>query len=175
MSHVIPPSPCGGFRAIFTSRISSTSPLSASPLACSLPCRVGVNHLGWNSAGTGALLWDHGGNVSTLDRIWDDSPSSHKRLASGRDFPRSLCNHIIPSMVSSSSMLQAVLAAQQTSHNITALFGPSLSPGAEILLPEQPDFYGQLQQRWTDYNAPRYSIGAIKPATEADVQHIVSC
>jgi len=86
-----------------------------------------------------------------------------------------LYSDYLASMVSASSMLQAVLAAQHTAHNITALFGSSLSPGAEIILPDQRDFYGQLQQRWTDYNAPRYSFGAIKPATEADVQHIVSC
>jgi len=77
-------------------------------------------------------------------------------------------------MVAVSSLLQAVLGTQHTRQNLTALFGPSLSSGAEIILPSEPGFYSRLQQRWTDYNAPSYGTGAIKPATEADVQNIVS-
>lgn len=56
--------------------------------------------------------------------------------------------------------------------NLTALFGPSLSADAQILLPTDTNFTAKLTQRWTDYNAPSY-IGAIKPATEADIQNIV--
>lgn len=66
--------------------------------------------------------------------------------------------------------LQAALGFQS---NLTDLFGPHLSPKAQIIPPTTPEYPAQLQQRWTDYNAPSYSLGAIKPATEQDVQNIV--
>lgn len=68
------------------------------------------------------------------------------------------------------ALLQAVLSIQS---NLTDLFGPHLSPKALIIPPTTPEFPAQLQQRWTDYNAPSYILGAIKPATEQDVQNIV--
>ena len=68
------------------------------------------------------------------------------------------------------AFLQAVLSLQS---NLTDLFGPHLSPKAQIIPPTTPEYPAQLQQRWTDYNAPSYSLGAIKPATEQDVQNIV--
>lgn len=67
-------------------------------------------------------------------------------------------------------LVQTVLSLQ---HNITALFGPHLSSGALVIPPTTVGFPAQLQQRWTDYNAPSYDLGAIKPATERDVQTIV--
>lgn len=69
-------------------------------------------------------------------------------------------------------VLQYALGFTAGFTNLTALFGPSLSPDAQIFLPTDTNFTAQLTQRWTDYNAPSY-IGAIKPATEADVQNIV--
>ncbi|KAL9639047.1 MAG: hypothetical protein Q9164_001182 [Protoblastenia rupestris] len=68
--------------------------------------------------------------------------------------------------------LQSVLGLTTGFTNLTALFGSSLSPDAQILLPTDTNFTAKLTQRWTDYNAPSY-IGAIKPATEADIQNIV--
>ena len=57
--------------------------------------------------------------------------------------------------------------------NLTTLFGPHLSPQAEVLHPTENNFYTKLRQRWTNYQAPSYGIGAIKPATASDVQSIV--
>ena len=57
--------------------------------------------------------------------------------------------------------------------NIVALFGPSLSPGAEIFLPTYANYTEDVTQRWTLHDAPTY-LGAIKVATEADIEHIVS-
>jgi FAD/FMN-containing dehydrogenase len=59
------------------------------------------------------------------------------------------------------------------SANLTSLYGPYLSPRAEILHPTDNNFYAKLQQRWTNYKAPSYGIGAVKPATAHDVQAIV--
>lgn len=57
--------------------------------------------------------------------------------------------------------------------NLTALFGPGLSPGAKIYSASTANYTQDVTQRWTLHDAPTY-IGAIKPATEADVQNIVS-
>lgn len=58
------------------------------------------------------------------------------------------------------------------SSNLSSLFAPSLSPGAKILLPTDANYTGEVTQRWTIHEAPTY-LGAIKVATEADVQAIV--
>lgn len=79
-------------------------------------------------------------------------------------------------MVAGASLLQSILGVTTATRgftNLTALFGPSLSPDAQIILPTDTNFTARLTQRWTDYNAPSY-IGAIKPVTEADIQSIVS-
>jgi len=73
-------------------------------------------------------------------------------------------------MIMKHAFVQAVLSLQS---NLTDLFGPHLSSKAQIIPPTAPDYPAQIQQRWTDYNAPSYSLGAIKPATEQDVQNIV--
>ena len=67
--------------------------------------------------------------------------------------------------------LAAIPAAQGL--NITALFGPHLSSEAQIFLPTDSDYLVDVTQRWTLHDAPSY-LGAIKPATEADVEQIVS-
>lgn len=68
--------------------------------------------------------------------------------------------------------LEVIVAQQLAPLNLTALYGSGLSPGAEIFYPSAPGYSDQVTQRWNLYDAPTY-FGAIKPATEADVQHIV--
>ncbi|PVH94013.1 FAD binding domain protein [Periconia macrospinosa] len=81
-------------------------------------------------------------------------------------------------MVCKSSLLvvAAVLrasAAQNTSaFDLNALYGPGLSPGAEIIYSSDSAYAAAITPRWNLYDVPTY-YGAIKPATEADVQHIV--
>ncbi|KAL4742405.1 hypothetical protein BDV11DRAFT_202707 [Aspergillus similis] len=55
--------------------------------------------------------------------------------------------------------------------NLTALYGPGISDTAQILDPSEPGFM-DITPRWTQYRPPTY-YGAIIPATEADIQHIV--
>lgn len=57
--------------------------------------------------------------------------------------------------------------------DLHALFGPSLSPEAEIFLPSYANYTQELQQRWTEWSEPSY-IGAIKVGNAKDVQNIVS-
>jgi len=76
-------------------------------------------------------------------------------------------------MVSGASLLQSVLSLSIANPvNLTRLFGPSLSPGAQIILPTDSKWDTQVRARWSNYQAPTY-LGAIKPATETDIQHIV--
>ncbi|KAL1881221.1 hypothetical protein Daus18300_001072 [Diaporthe australafricana] len=56
--------------------------------------------------------------------------------------------------------------------NLTSLYGSGLSPGAEIFYASDPSFGSEATPRWTVIDAPSF-YGAIKPATESDVQHIV--
>ncbi|KAL5333393.1 FAD-binding domain-containing protein [Aspergillus crustosus] len=77
------------------------------------------------------------------------------------------------------SLLLAVIAsaipsAYSLGHGdtVTALFGRHLSPNATIFLPSDPDWETDVTQRWSNWSAPSY-FGAIKPATEKDVQNIV--
>lgn len=83
-------------------------------------------------------------------------------------------------MVSGPSLVQSLLSlslsnplANPTAANLTHLFGPHLSPAAQIILPTETAWRTEVQARWTDYQAPTY-LGAVKPATEGDVQRIVS-
>ncbi|KAL3461912.1 hypothetical protein BJX64DRAFT_299902 [Aspergillus heterothallicus] len=78
-------------------------------------------------------------------------------------------------MLPGHSLVQSILGASAATSalpNLTSIFRPYLSQSAEILLPTDNEFPGQLTQRWTDYNKPTY-IGAIKPATEADIQKTI--
>ncbi|KAL9082892.1 MAG: hypothetical protein Q9165_008745 [Trypethelium subeluteriae] len=68
--------------------------------------------------------------------------------------------------------LGLVTARNLGSTNLTALYGPGLSSGAEIFYRSDPQWSEDVTQRWDLYNAPTY-FGAIQPATERDVQHIV--
>lgn len=74
--------------------------------------------------------------------------------------------------LSSLYLLAASLGRAVAQPNLTALYGPGLSPGAEILYPSDADYTTEVTQRWNLYDAPTY-FGAIKPATESDVQYIV--
>lgn len=56
--------------------------------------------------------------------------------------------------------------------NLTSLYGFGLSPRAEIFYASDPSFGSEATPRWTVINAPSF-YGAIKAATESDVQHIV--
>lgn len=76
---------------------------------------------------------------------------------------------VLPSVVQSILSLTAV---SSSTINITALFGPSLSPAAQIVLCSDAHYTEEITQRWTTHGAPSF-LGAIKPATEVDVQNIV--
>ncbi|KAL3429585.1 hypothetical protein BDV09DRAFT_180144 [Aspergillus tetrazonus] len=78
-------------------------------------------------------------------------------------------------MLLGDTLVQTILgasAATSTLPNLTSLFGPHLSPKAQIILPTEDNFAAELTPRWTDYNRPTY-VGAIKPATEGDIQKTV--
>ncbi|KAK3324852.1 hypothetical protein B0H66DRAFT_471114 [Apodospora peruviana] len=73
----------------------------------------------------------------------------------------------------SAALAQTVLGlALAGPKNLTELFGPSLSPNAQIILPGGHKWAHEVRQRWSSYQAPTYT-GAIKPATVVDIQHIV--
>ncbi|KAL4909258.1 hypothetical protein BDW74DRAFT_187496 [Aspergillus multicolor] len=55
--------------------------------------------------------------------------------------------------------------------DINEIFRDSLSSGARIFLPDDPEYTAQITQRWSTYNSPSF-IAAIKPATEKDAQTI---
>ncbi|KAL2871245.1 FAD-binding oxidoreductase [Aspergillus lucknowensis] len=76
---------------------------------------------------------------------------------------------MLPDSLVVQSILGASAAASTTFPNLTSIFGPYLSQSAEIILPTDKEFPDRLTPRWTDYNKPTY-IGAIKPATENDIQ-----
>lgn len=64
------------------------------------------------------------------------------------------------------------VAQSSTSPDLNALYGPGLSSEAEIIPLSDPAYNADITPRWNLYYAPSY-YGAIKPATEADVQHVV--
>jgi hypothetical protein len=75
-------------------------------------------------------------------------------------------------IIASVSVLLSITAAAPSANNISTLFS-GLSPGASIYYKTDPNWTGEVIQRWTFYEAPAY-YAAIKPATPADVQTIVS-
>ncbi|KAL8991190.1 MAG: hypothetical protein Q9177_000338 [Variospora cf. flavescens] len=62
--------------------------------------------------------------------------------------------------------------APSAQFNLQKLFGPSLSPGAEIILRSDANWAQAVQQRWSTWEEPTYK-GAIKVATVRDVQNVV--
>jgi hypothetical protein len=76
---------------------------------------------------------------------------------------------ILPSLMP----FMVALATTVTSHyddpiNIKSLLGPLLSPGAQLYLPSDPEYYG-VNERWSNIGAPLYAA-AVQPATEEDVR-----
>ncbi|KAL4745582.1 hypothetical protein BDW72DRAFT_211212 [Aspergillus terricola var. indicus] len=56
--------------------------------------------------------------------------------------------------------------------NLTSIYGSGLSPEAEIFYASDPDWDTEVTPRWTLVGAPTF-YGAIRPATEQDIQHVV--
>lgn len=56
--------------------------------------------------------------------------------------------------------------------NLTALYASGLSPGAQIYYANDTNWSTEVTQRWNLNSEPTF-YGAIKPAIEADIQHIV--
>ncbi|KUI53500.1 hypothetical protein VP1G_01039 [Cytospora mali] len=72
--------------------------------------------------------------------------------------------------------LLALLAPGPTlgaSENLTALYASGLSSGAQIYYATDINWDTEVTQRWTIDSEPTF-YGAIKPAIEADIQHIVN-
>ncbi|KAI4224138.1 MAG: hypothetical protein L6R36_004894 [Xanthoria steineri] len=67
--------------------------------------------------------------------------------------------------------LVSVVAATRNA-SIKSLFAGSLSPGTEIFLPSDANYSQSVTQRWDIFTEPTY-LGAIKPATDEDVQSII--
>ncbi|PKX89314.1 FAD-binding oxidoreductase [Aspergillus novofumigatus IBT 16806] len=69
-------------------------------------------------------------------------------------------------------LLFASATSSLETSDIAAIFGPVLSPEAQIYFPADPDYNKQVKQRWSTFASPSY-IATIKPATEQDVQNTV--
>jgi hypothetical protein len=69
-------------------------------------------------------------------------------------------------------ILSFAAVSSDVGRNLTALYGPSLSPGARIVLSTDVNYTQTITQRWTVYGAPKY-LGAIQPATEDDIKNVV--
>lgn len=76
-------------------------------------------------------------------------------------------------VVSSAAVIDAASAraSPRQAVNLQDLFG-SLSRNAQVIMPSDAN-YNTTLERWTTWSAPSY-VGAVIPATEADVQNIVS-
>ncbi|KAL4997559.1 FAD-binding domain-containing protein [Aspergillus recurvatus] len=70
------------------------------------------------------------------------------------------------------ALLSSTLTGVSAWVNLTSIYGSGLSPGAEIFYASDPDWDTEVTQRWTLVGAPTF-YGAIKPATEQDIQHVV--
>ncbi|RDW76676.1 FAD-binding oxidoreductase [Aspergillus mulundensis] len=68
--------------------------------------------------------------------------------------------------------LALAAAARAASVSLESLFGPYLSPGTEIAELNDTDFDDVVSPRWSEWRPPSWT-GAIKPATEKDLQEIV--
>ena len=81
-------------------------------------------------------------------------------------------------LLCSLAFVSAIPATQynprETGPQIAAYFRESLSPGAEVYLPNESNFTQEnyITQRWNVYSEPTYAV-AVKPATEGDIQKIV--
>lgn len=75
---------------------------------------------------------------------------------------------LVPTLL---AVLKGCLASTY-SIDIGALYGPGLSPGAEIFYASDSNFSQEVLPRYYDFESPVF-YGAIKPVTEADVAYIV--
>ena len=76
-------------------------------------------------------------------------------------------------ILSVACLLVLPFLAASSYYDLQQLFGPHLSPEAEIVLRPDTNWFQDVQQRWSTWAAPSYK-GAIKVATAEDVQNIVS-
>lgn len=61
----------------------------------------------------------------------------------------------------------------QTGPEVASYFRKHLSNASDIYLPSESNYTLETTQRWNAFSAPTYII-SVKPATDADVQKIVS-
>lgn len=73
----------------------------------------------------------------------------------------------------SKSLFEATSNTRIDGNDIAAIFGPVLTPEAHIFLPSDGDYDDNVMARWSTFNDPSY-VATVKPATETDVQAIVS-
>lgn len=74
-------------------------------------------------------------------------------------------------LLASLAFVSLVLAAPSV--NVKSLFASSLSKDTEFFLPSDANYSQSVTQRWDIFTEPTY-LGAVKPATEKDIQTIVS-
>jgi hypothetical protein len=67
----------------------------------------------------------------------------------------------------------AIYDRQDSGVNYTSIFASGLSSGASIHYTSDADYNTTTIQPWSYWAEPTYSV-TIKPATDADVQYIVS-
>lgn len=72
-----------------------------------------------------------------------------------------------------SAIFTVIAVASAVNIDMKRIFGPSLSSGAQIFLSSDARYTAEVPPRWTEWDKPTF-FGTIKPATEADVQAIVS-
>jgi len=72
-----------------------------------------------------------------------------------------------------SSLPSTDYSTHQTDRQIASHFKKILSPEAQVFLPTDSNFSTETIQAWNANNAPTYRL-SVKPATEVDVQEIVS-
>ncbi len=72
-----------------------------------------------------------------------------------------------------SSALPSLYEGSNDGVNYTSIFALGLSPGASIHYPSQANFNTSTVQRYSLWEDPTFAV-TIKPATERDVQLIVS-
>ena len=65
------------------------------------------------------------------------------------------------------------LAYAQTGAEVASYFRRHLSNASDIFLPSESNYTLETTQRWNAFSAPTYIV-SVKPATDVDIQKIVS-
>lgn len=65
------------------------------------------------------------------------------------------------------------LACAQTGAEVASYFRRNLSNASDIFLPSESNYTLETTQRWNAFSAPTYIV-SVKPATDVDIQKIVS-